>query len=70
MTNSEIRADVAQGLLGASIALGLIIDGLRGRVEPDALSDGEHAALHQTLGFVSKVVFRGMRDCAMLELAG
>ena len=54
MTHQEIRADVAQGLLGASITLGLMVDGLRARVEPGAFSGDEHATLHRALDLTRK----------------
>lgn len=54
MTNQEIRSDFARSLLGASIALGLLVDGLRGRIEPDVFSDGEHVTLNRVLATTHK----------------
>ena len=54
MTDEEIRANLAQAMLGASIALGLMIDGLRGRVEPKSLSIEENVMLHKVLHSVHK----------------
>jgi len=52
MTNAEISADLSQSVLGASIALGLLVDGLQGRIEPAAFTDAEMSELHRVFAAV------------------
>jgi hypothetical protein len=52
MTNAEIRADLSQSMLGASISLGLLVDGLRGRIEPAAFAGIEIVDLHRAFAAV------------------
>ena len=55
MTNQEIRNDLAQALLAASVALGLLGTGLENKVEPAALSDTEKAMMHLALAQTHKL---------------
>ena len=54
MTNQEIRRDAAQSFQGASIAMGLLADGLRQRIEPGALTDAVNAAVYQILDYLKR----------------
>ncbi len=55
VTNEKLHRDLSQALLGAGIAIGLIADGLRHRIEPAALSDLERAEVYGAFEDVASV---------------
>ena len=55
MTNQEIRNDLARSLLGASIAVGLMTEAIRQRVEPSIFSAKENALLHEAFAQVHRI---------------
>jgi hypothetical protein len=68
MTDGELRRKFSTDLLAASIGLGLMLEGLQGRLEPSVLSDRERAAFHDAVGDLSTA---GEKMAALaLELRG
>lgn len=68
MTNAEIRAELSQSMLGASTAIELIAEGLRGRIEPAAFAGIEmveirraFAAAHNVAEELSRIAL-GIRE--------
>ena len=47
MTENEARQHAATFLLGASLGLGMLIEGLEGHIEPETLTDAQRGRLHE-----------------------
>ena len=54
MTDDELRRRLGQQVYGTSVALGLLVEGLRGQVEPRTLTDDEHAMLNKTVDLIHR----------------
>jgi NAD(P)-dependent dehydrogenase (short-subunit alcohol dehydrogenase family) len=70
MTDAALRAALSRDCLAASVAIGLVIEGLRQRIEPSALADTEYADLHRAFAANHRAAARLARVAAVLRQGG